>query len=77
VPLTIEIDREICRRPDGSETAGRWIAEVPDLPGCMVYAADQAEAVRKVKALALRIIAERREHREPAPEPILSQPKAA
>ncbi len=46
------------------ESDGRWIAEVPDLPGVMCYAPTQADAVVKVKALALRVIADRLEHNE-------------
>jgi len=46
------------------EEDGRWIAEVPELPGVMVYGDTRMEAVRKAKALALRIIADRIEHGE-------------
>jgi predicted RNase H-like HicB family nuclease len=60
VALNIEIDRE---------DDGRWIAEVVDLPGCMVYGPDEVTAIANVKALARRVIAERRENGEPAPEP--------
>jgi predicted RNase H-like HicB family nuclease len=52
---TIEIERE---------DDGRWIAEVPELPGVMVYGDDRASAVMKVQALALRVLAERLEHGE-------------
>lgn len=41
------------------ETDGRWIAEIPELPGVMVYGQNQREAVLKAQALALRVIAER------------------
>ena len=47
------------------EDDGRWIAEVPDLPGVIVYGATREEAVAKVKALALRVVAERIEYGEP------------
>jgi predicted RNase H-like HicB family nuclease len=47
------------------EDDGRWIAEVPALPGVLVYAATEAEAAAKVKALALRVIADRLENGEP------------
>ena len=50
------------------EEDGRWIAEVPDLPGVMVYAPTRQEAVSRVEALALRVIADRLEHGEPVPE---------
>lgn len=46
------------------EDDGRWLAEVPALPGVLCYGADRSEAVAKVQALALRVIAERLEHRE-------------
>jgi predicted RNase H-like HicB family nuclease len=41
------------------EEDGRWIAEIPDLPGVMVYGATREEAQSKVEALALRVIADR------------------
>ena len=46
------------------EEDGRWLAEVPALSGVMCYGQDRDEAVAKVQALALRVIAERLEHRE-------------
>jgi predicted RNase H-like HicB family nuclease len=49
------------------EDDGRWLAEVPSLPGVMTYGATDAEARSKVTALALRVIAERVEHGEPLP----------
>ena len=50
------------------EDDGRWIAEVPDLPGVMVYGESREEAISKVKALALRVLADRLEHGESIPE---------
>jgi predicted RNase H-like HicB family nuclease len=50
------------------EEDGRWIAEVSDLPGVMAYGATQTEAVAGVKALALRVLADRIEHGEEVPE---------
>jgi predicted RNase H-like HicB family nuclease len=47
---------------------GRWIAEVPGLPGVLCYGRDREEAVAGVQALALRVIAERLENREPPAE---------
>ncbi len=47
---------------------GRWIAEVPTLPGVMVYAKTRDEAMAKVEALALRVLADRIEHGEAVPE---------
>ncbi len=46
------------------EEDGRWIAEVIELPGVMVYGRSEAEALAAVKALALRVLAERFEHGE-------------
>jgi predicted RNase H-like HicB family nuclease len=50
------------------ETDGRWIAEIPALPGVMAYGASCQEARSKVEALALRTLADRLEHGEPVPE---------
>jgi predicted RNase H-like HicB family nuclease len=46
------------------ETDGRWIAEVIELRGVLAYGASQDEAVAKVQALALRVVADRLEHDE-------------
>jgi predicted RNase H-like HicB family nuclease len=46
------------------ETDGRWLAEVTELPGVMSYGANQDEAIAKVQALALRVVADRLEHDE-------------
>ena len=50
------------------ETDGRWLAEIPDLPGVMTYGATRDEAIAKVKALALRVMADRLDHGETVPE---------
>ena len=50
------------------EDDGRWIAEVPDLAGVMVYGKSREEAISKVEALALRVLADRLEHGEEIPE---------
>ena len=39
------------------ESDGRWIAEIGELPGVMVYGATQQETTSKVEALALRVLA--------------------
>ena len=46
------------------EADGRWLAEVPELPGTMAYGATQAEAQARTQALALRVLADRLEHGE-------------
>jgi predicted RNase H-like HicB family nuclease len=50
------------------EEDGRWIAEVPDLPGVMAYGATWKEAVAHVEALALRVLADRLDHGDEIPE---------
>jgi len=59
--FSIEIERE---------EDGRWMAEVPALAGVMCYGATRDEAVARVQALALRVLAERLEHQE-APAELL------
>lgn len=49
------------------EADGRWIAEVPMLPGVLVYGVTRTEAVAGVEALALRVLADRLEHGEACP----------
>jgi predicted RNase H-like HicB family nuclease len=49
------------------EADGRWIGDVPELPGVSVYGATPEEATVKAKALALRVIAEEIEHGEMKP----------
>jgi len=51
------------------EEDGRWIAEVPELPGVLVYGATRDEALRAVRTLALRVLADRIEHGESVPDP--------
>ena len=61
VSFPIEIDRE---------EDGRWIADIPDLPGVLCYGSTHNEALARVQALALRVLAERLEHAE-APAELL------
>lgn len=56
--LTIETERE---------DDGRWLAEVPELPGVMAYGVTEDEAAAKAEALALRVIADRLDHGESKP----------
>ena len=49
------------------EVDGRWLGEVPKLPGVMAYGATELEARKKTAALAFHVIAERIEHDEPVP----------
>jgi predicted RNase H-like HicB family nuclease len=50
------------------EADGRYIADVPGLPGVMAYGATREQAIAKCEALALHVIAERLEHGEMRPE---------
>ncbi len=57
--MKIEIDRE---------DDGRWIAEIPEMPGVMAYGESRQEAITKVEALTLRLIADRIDQGERIPE---------
>ena len=59
--FTIELERE---------DDGRWIAEIPELPGVMAYGDTRIKAVAAVEALALRVLAERIEQGETSAEPL-------
>ena len=50
------------------ESDGRFIAEVPAIPGAMAYGDSQDAAVAKVEALVLRILADRLDHGEDSSE---------
>jgi predicted RNase H-like HicB family nuclease len=50
------------------EDEGRWIAEILELPGVLAYGQTTDEARAKVQAIALRVLAERLEHGEIAPD---------
>lgn len=57
--MIIEIERE---------EDGRWIGEVPELPGVMVYGQSREEVIVRAQALALRVLADRLEHGESIPK---------
>ena len=59
VTFTVEVEQE---------TDGRWIAEIPQIPGAMSYGTSREEAVARVEALGLRVLAERIEQGESSPE---------
>ena len=50
------------------EEDGRWIAEIPELTGVMVYGTTRNQAISRAEALALRVLADRLEHEEEIPE---------
>ena len=58
-PLRVKLEQE---------TDGRWLAEVVELPGVLAYGTTRDEAIAKVEALALRVIADRLQHGERALE---------
>ena len=49
------------------EEDGRWIAEIPEIPGVLAYGATPLQAGEKAKAIALRVIAERMENEATIP----------
>jgi predicted RNase H-like HicB family nuclease len=59
VPLAIEVEQE---------DDGRWLAEVPELPGVLTYGESRQEAIDRVQALTLRVLADRLDHGEPVPQ---------
>jgi len=59
VPLTIEIELE---------DDGRWLAEIPELPGVLVYGQTRQEAIERVQSLSLRVLADRLDQGEPVPQ---------
>ena len=59
------------------EADGRWIAEVPQLPGVMAYGASEGEAMAKAEALALRVLADRIDHGEAVAMPLTIHVAAA
>lgn len=59
-PIKVEVERE---------EDGRVLASVPDLPGVMAYGSTEDEAIRKVKAIALQVVADMMDGCEDAPEP--------
>jgi predicted RNase H-like HicB family nuclease len=60
-PIQVEIERE---------EGGRFLASVPELPGVMAYGSREEEAVRKVKSIALQVLADMIESGEEVPEPL-------
>ena len=59
MPLTIEVEQE---------DDGRWLAEVPVIPGVLAYGQSREEAIERVQALTLRVLADRLDHGEPVPQ---------
>jgi len=49
------------------ESDGRWIAEIPQVPGALAYGKTKEEATNKAYAIALRSIADDVEHSQEEP----------
>ena len=60
-PIRVEIERE---------DDDRILASVPELPGVMAYGSTEEEAVRKVKSIALQVLADMIESGEDVPSPL-------
>ena len=58
MPFTIEVEKE---------EDGRWLSEIPELPGVLAYGRTREEAIAWAQVLALRVLADRLEHGEPVP----------
>ena len=58
MPFTIQVEQE---------QDGRWLAEVPELPGVMSYGPTRQQAIDRVEALSLRVLADRLQHGESLP----------
>jgi predicted RNase H-like HicB family nuclease len=52
------------------EADGRWLADIPTLPGVTAYGRSKVKATAAVQALALRLIADRLDHGEAVPGPM-------
>ena len=59
MPLTVEVEQE---------EDGRWLAEVPELPGVLAYGQTRQEAIDRAQALSLRVLADRLDHGESVPQ---------
>jgi len=59
MPLTIEVEQE---------EDGRWLAEVPELPGVLTCGQTRQEAISRAQALSLRVLADRLDNGEPVPQ---------
>jgi len=52
------------------EEDGRWLSEIPELPGVLAYGQTRSEAVVRAQVLALRVLADRVEHGETLPQKV-------
>ena len=61
MPISIEVEQE---------EDGRWLSEVPELPGVLAYGHTRSEAIVRAQVLALRVIADLIEHGETLPQKV-------
>jgi len=61
VRLSIEVEQE---------EDGRWLSEIPELPGVLAYGETRSEAIVRAQVLALRVLADRMEHGETLPQKV-------
>ena len=54
--LAIEVEQE---------EDGRWLAEVPEIPGVLAYGQTREEAIERVQSLSQQVLADRLIHGEP------------
>lgn len=59
--LSIEVEQE---------EDGRWLSEIPELPGVLAYGQTRSEAILRAQVLALRVLADRIEHGEILPQKV-------
>ena len=52
------------------EEDGRWLGEIVELPGVLVYGHTRSGAVARVQVLALRVLADRADHGEALPKSV-------
>ena len=62
-PMNFTLESEL-------EEDGRWLAEVPELPGVLAYGSTKSEVMARVEILALRVVAEKLKKSETAPHEI-------
>jgi predicted RNase H-like HicB family nuclease len=65
LPFIVEVEQEV---------DGRWIAEIPEIPGCMMYGQTRAEAIALAESLAARVMADRIDKCQGVPPKTVSSP---
>ncbi len=63
IAMNFEVE---CEREDD----GRWLPEVPQLPGVLAYGTSADDAMAKAQVLAIRVLAECLENSDTGPQAI-------